>query len=235
MTTIYVLKCQGGKYYVGKTDTFDKRYKEHLTGEGAAWTKKYRPIGIEKVIKGDKFDENKITKQYMDKYGVDNVRGGSYCQIKLDQASVASLNRELNGTNDKCLKCGKSGHFAKYCKYKKTQKCNRCNREGHTETQCYASTYIVETDDESDEECYERKSRGSCYRCGRTSHYSNNCYAKTHLNGYDLDDDEEEEEEEEEEEDEEEEEEDDDNDFTNNTTYVYCNDDDDDPRDFDGF
>ena len=151
MTTIYVLKCREGKYYVGKTDTFDKRYKEHLTGEGSAWTKKYRPIGIEKVIKGDKFDENKITKQYMDKYGIDNVRGGSYCQIKLDQASVASLNREMNGANDKCLKCGKSGHFAKYCKYngkyvqdKIPKKCNRCNREGHTETQCYATTYEEE-------------------------------------------------------------------------------------------
>lgn len=148
MTTIYVIKCRNGKYYIGKTEkTAMKRYKEHASGNGCAWTRKHKPIELVECTPGDKFDEDKKTKQYMDKYGIDNVRGGSYCQIKLDKASVASLKREMNGANDKCNKCGKSGHFIRDCKYKKPKKCTRCFREGHTVTQCYATTYV-----ESEEE-----------------------------------------------------------------------------------
>ena len=146
MITIYVLKCGNGKYYVGKTNkTAMKRYKEHAAGKGCAWTRKYKPTELVECFQGDNFDEDKKTKQYMDKYGIDNVRGGSYSQVKLDQASIESLKREMNGANDKCNICGKSGHFVRDCKYKnpkKNQKCHRCNRKGHTKEQCYATTKI---------------------------------------------------------------------------------------------
>ena len=41
-TTIYVLKLQGGKYYLGKSDNVMKRYQDHLNGSGSAWTKRYK-------------------------------------------------------------------------------------------------------------------------------------------------------------------------------------------------
>lgn len=212
MPTIYVLKCRNGKYYIGKTEkTAMKRYKEHASGNGCAWTRKYRPIELVECTPGDKFEEDKKTKQYMDKYGIDNVRGGSYCQITLDQASLVSLKREMNGANDKCNKCGKSGHFMRDCKYKKPKKCTRCNREGHTVSKCYATTY-VESDEEEEEEvwicdycdrefdtkkgvayhqrfhCRQKNKKSSkCKRCGRNSHYASQCYAETHVRGYDLD------------------------------------------------
>ena len=214
MLTIYVLKCRNGKYYVGKTEkTAMKRYKEHAAGNGCAWTRKYRPIELVECTFGDKFDEDKKTKKYMDKYGIDNVRGGSYCQIKLDQASLASLKKEMNGANDKCNKCGKSGHFMRDCKYKKPKKCTRCNREGHTASKCYATTYV-----ESDEEdemvqvwictdcnkefdtkkgaeyhqrfyCHKKRKKSSkCNRCGRNNHYTSQCWAELHVKGYVLND-----------------------------------------------
>ena len=66
MPTIYVLKCRNGKYYVGKTEkTAMKRYKEHAAGNGCAWTRKYRPIELVECTFGDKFDEDKKTKQYI--------------------------------------------------------------------------------------------------------------------------------------------------------------------------
>ena len=34
---------------------------------------------------GDKWDEDKKTKTYMEKYGIANVRCGSYCKITLAQ------------------------------------------------------------------------------------------------------------------------------------------------------
>ena len=33
----------------------------------------------------DDFDEDKMTIKYMYLYGLDNVRGGSFCRIKLNQ------------------------------------------------------------------------------------------------------------------------------------------------------
>ena len=45
-TNIYILRLEGGKYYVGKSDNPTKRYQEHLNGSGSAWTKKYPPISV---------------------------------------------------------------------------------------------------------------------------------------------------------------------------------------------
>ena len=46
-TTIYILKLNNNKYYVGKTNrTVNDRYQEHLDGNGSIWTKKYKPQSI---------------------------------------------------------------------------------------------------------------------------------------------------------------------------------------------
>lgn len=158
---LYILKCKDGKYYVGTTnlDT-SKRLMQHMKGNGSAWTKKYKPLWIEKeILNCDKYDEDKWTKVYMDKYGINNVRGGSYSQIKLPNNTVDLLEREVNHANQKCLFCGKSGHFIKQCPYKKDtinkkfQSKNlhylnmSCNYESADEI-----SYESESESESDEE-----------------------------------------------------------------------------------
>lgn len=50
-TSIYILKLNDNKYYIGKTNrTVKNRYQEHLEGIGSFWTKKYKPLSVVKQI-----------------------------------------------------------------------------------------------------------------------------------------------------------------------------------------
>ncbi len=40
---VYVISCEGGSLYVGHTDNIPRRWKEHVAGRAADWTKKNRP------------------------------------------------------------------------------------------------------------------------------------------------------------------------------------------------
>ncbi len=92
------------------------RYQQHLNGYGSAWTRKYKPISLEKTIENaSPFDEDKVTKEYMSKYGIENVRGGSYVEVELSAFHKDALNMEIRTAKDVCSQCGRAGHFVKDC------------------------------------------------------------------------------------------------------------------------
>lgn len=145
MIYIYILKLENNKYYVGKTSHPKTRIDQHFANQGSSWTKKHNPIDIEAIIPDcDDYDEDKYVKKYMDKFGIDNVRGGTFSQIKLKEEDSDFIEKSSISSNDKCLKCGKKGHFAKRCKVKKSidMKCDRCGRNNHNKENCYAKTTI---------------------------------------------------------------------------------------------
>ena len=81
MVNIYTLRLEQNKYSIGKTNNPEFRIDNHFNSNGSAWTKKYKPIEILKIIKNcDDFDEDIYTLKYMSKYGINNVRGGSFCK-----------------------------------------------------------------------------------------------------------------------------------------------------------
>lgn len=213
-TNIYILKLEGGRYYVGKTENPMKRYQEHLNGSGSAWTRKYKPVGIEKVIeKASPFDEDRYVKEYMAKYGMHKVRGGSYVTEYLNRAQEDSLNTEIRAATDACTSCGRQGHFARDC-YAKTEvvhtsqpdptksnkkaakeqddygfnKCYNCKMYGHIDYDCPNP----KAQSNKTKPTQKKTVSDECYRCGRSGHYEKDCYARTDADGFELYSDEEE-------------------------------------------
>ncbi len=65
----------------------------------------------------------------MEKYGIENVRGGSYSQIQLSDAQVKEIKNKLVSANDRCYECGESGHLKKNCLKGKTLVSNKETKE----------------------------------------------------------------------------------------------------------
>ena len=113
---IYVLLLNDNCYYIGKTTKHvDERFNEHMKGS-AAWTTLHTPIKIiETLNTTNPMDEDSVTKKYMLKYGIENVRGGSYTKITLDDWMIQALKHEFSSIDNCCYKCKKPGHFSKEC------------------------------------------------------------------------------------------------------------------------
>jgi cellular nucleic acid-binding protein len=189
MATIYILRLEGGRYYVGKSDNPYGRYQQHVAGNGSAWTRKYPPIGIVKTIPGSSpFDEDRYVKEYVSIYGVQNVRGGSYSEVTLSVEQKQTLEREIRGATDACMKCGRTGHFANNCYAKTTINSSSVSYESEEEWECeYCDrTFTTRFGCAVHEKTCKRTSN-VCYRCGRDSHYSPDCYASRHVDGSRLD------------------------------------------------
>ena len=77
---VYTLELANGNYYVGWTTDLNRRLYEHFNGAGAKWTKEHKPIRIVSVCIGDKALENEETRNLMEIYGPDKVRGGNWCK-----------------------------------------------------------------------------------------------------------------------------------------------------------
>ena len=122
MVFIYVLLLTSNKYYIGKTNNPDIRLDSHFNSNGSKWTKIYKPIKVYELISNcDAYDEDKYTLKYMEKKGIDNVRGGSFSQVELSDEYINIISRMIKGATDKCFNCGESDHFVLGCIKSKMQ------------------------------------------------------------------------------------------------------------------
>ena len=52
MWFIYILECTDGSFYIGSTNNIEQRFKNHIAGKGAKYTKSHKPL---KMIYQEKF------------------------------------------------------------------------------------------------------------------------------------------------------------------------------------
>ena len=86
---LYALRLEGGHWYIGASPSPVRRYKKHLLGKGANWTRLHKPVELvetrptgEYYLDKTSLLEDDMTLEYALKYGSQYVRGGGYCQTK---------------------------------------------------------------------------------------------------------------------------------------------------------
>ena len=113
--TLYVLKLQQNRYYIGRTKKHNltKLFQRHFDDEELSWTKTYKPMYIEYVMprvdlypNGAYNEEEKCTRKYMTKYGIDNVRSKKYVADELTKERKDEIQKAIWKDNDLCTHCG---------------------------------------------------------------------------------------------------------------------------------
>ncbi len=81
---VYILECSDGTYYTGSTNNIDIRLAQHVSGEGANYTKKKLPV---KLVYVEEFQ--RVDKAF---YREKQLQGWSR---KKKEALIKGLNDEL--------------------------------------------------------------------------------------------------------------------------------------------
>jgi len=96
--TIYILALHNNKYYVGQSTNMYRTLKDHFNHDKNApeWVAKHVPYRIEKLVRNCQPHDLEYYIIYcMNKYGIDNVRGGIYNQIELNCTDRLYIEQEI--------------------------------------------------------------------------------------------------------------------------------------------
>ena len=103
------------------TRSIDIRILQHRlkTSSAAKWTRLYPAVrlipNLLPNLVSHKVNECMLTLATMDRYGIDNVRGGPYCQVHFSTGQRKHLEHVLRSIRDECYGCGQKGHLWTHC------------------------------------------------------------------------------------------------------------------------
>jgi len=201
--TVYVLECENDKYYVGSTGHRRQRYRQHFDEKrgGSTWTRMHKPIRVVKEYKRIPIRylmgmESQITSEYMVKYGVNNVRGASFCFSRnfstadiatltgflghYNQLDYKELHKELkeilppplsSSSPSPVFSDNKKNRFVTFNK-KNNNKNKITNNSINQKTRNYNRKLRKKTR-------ALKKERDVCFRCGKRGHWASECPNKT--------------------------------------------------------
>jgi hypothetical protein len=150
---IYVLRLEHSCWYVGRTQHLNRRLAQHLDKtDSSIWTQMHPMIEVREAFEGEVFDEDKTVLKYMDKYGIDQVRGGSFSKTELPQDTYVYILKQLRHARNECMRCGLIGHNITDCN---VVICFRCGRIHHNVSNCTKTNHVYGW------------SLKNCKRCGR--------------------------------------------------------------------
>jgi len=129
---INIIALEKGRYYIGKHSITDIQ-----NGIGPTWVKTYKPVKLIKQVTNSL--EYDTLLEYMEKYGIDYVRGSTYVSMELSQYDKDKLNKLLFGpkpvsTEIICIYCKEIGHNEYSCdilKYDKENEFQQISYRGH--------------------------------------------------------------------------------------------------------
>jgi hypothetical protein len=118
--TIYALRLVGGYFYVGRSESdegADLRIEDHKnTAGGCKWTAKHPFESVMFKKSGcSPFAEDMETLILMQQEGIDNVRGGTFCNIAMEQYQYRAAKDMIVSATGACYKCLKKGHCRRDC------------------------------------------------------------------------------------------------------------------------
>jgi predicted GIY-YIG superfamily endonuclease len=119
--SVYILELDGGRVYVGSSKDVPRRLSQHAAGSGSAYTRIYRPTGVQLPrlgnVEGDgDAAERDETLRYMMLRGVHFVRGWKFARVVMPPEEFDEAEANIRELYDLCRKCGFKGHFCTYCR-----------------------------------------------------------------------------------------------------------------------
>ena len=120
-SSVYILQLEDDRIYVGTSQDVERRVLQHVSGKGAAFTRKFKPTGVRLPrlgnVRGDgDAAERDETLRYMYLKGIDMVRGWKYTQVEMSSADALEAESNIRELFNLCRRCGGKGHFVGQCR-----------------------------------------------------------------------------------------------------------------------
>ena len=119
--SVYVLELEDGRVYVGSSRDVQRRISQHAAGSGSAYTRVYRPTGVQLPrlgnVQGDgDAAERDETLRYMMQRGIPYVRGWKFSRVDMPPEEFDEAEANIREVFDLCRRCGYKGHFCTHCR-----------------------------------------------------------------------------------------------------------------------
>jgi hypothetical protein len=155
MIYIYILELYNNKFYIGKVNNISSIVND-ICNNKFEWLFYNKPLKIIDIYNfSNDINEDEFVLEFMNIYGVNNVRGGCFKQMNLTFDNTYDIFKTIKIVYNKCYLCGEETHNGDKCKLNKKYDydllvglitsniiCYKCNNKGHYKEEC---SYIIST------------------------------------------------------------------------------------------